>query len=135
MTDMFKPQERSLIMSKIKSKGNALTELRFIKILEKNNITGWESQADLPGKPDFMFSEAKLIVFVDSDFWHGNPKKFRLPKSNLVYWEKKINGNRRRDRQVNRILRKSGWKVYRFWQSSLKNEKIVVSRLRRGLKT
>jgi G:T-mismatch repair DNA endonuclease (very short patch repair protein) len=36
-------------------------------------------------------------VFIDGDFWHGNPKKFRIPKSNCDYWEAKIMGNRKRD--------------------------------------
>jgi len=134
MTDTFSPEERSRIMSRIRSRGNSATELRFIEILRKHNITGWRRSVDLPGKPDFVFPEKKLVVFIDGDFWHGNPRNFRLPKSNLSYWEEKIHGNRRRDRRINRLLRSKGWKVYRFWQSSLKNEASVVARLQQGLR-
>jgi DNA mismatch endonuclease (patch repair protein) len=41
------------------------------------------------GKPDFVFHKAKLVVFIEGDFWHGNPKKYRLPKSNCDYWKRK----------------------------------------------
>ena len=134
MADTFSPQERSNIMSRIRSRGNAATELRFIEILRKRKIAGWRRNAKLPGRPDFVFPGARLAVFVDGDFWHGNPRNFRPPKSNPAYWEAKIRGNRRRDRRVNRLLRAKGWKVYRFWQSSLESEDAVVARLLRGLK-
>lgn len=133
MTDMFSCQERSRIMSRIRSRGNAATELRFIEILKKHQITGWRRGVKLPGQPDFVFSAEKLVVFIDGDFWHGNPRFFRLPKSSISYWENKILGNMRRDRRVNRMLRSRGWKVYRFWQSSLKKEDAVIARLLKGL--
>ena len=131
--DTFSRQERSRIMSRIRSRGNAATELRFIEILKKHKITGWRRGVKLPGKPDFAFPAKRLVVFIDGDFWHGNPQKFRLPKSNLRYWEEKIRGNQRRDRRINRLLRGRGWRVYRFWQSSLGEENAIVAKLRRVL--
>jgi DNA mismatch endonuclease (patch repair protein) len=133
MTDMFSRKERSRIMSRIRSRGNAATELRFVEILREHKISGWRRGVKLPGQPDFVFPSARLVVFMDGDFWHGNARKFRLPRSNLEYWTEKILSNRRRDRRVNQLLRESGWKVYRFWQSALNNEAAVVARLRRGL--
>lgn len=133
MTDTFSREERSRIMSRIRSKGNAATELSFIKIVRKYKITGWRRGSKLFGKPDFVFPRERIAVFIDGDFWHGNPRKFRLPLSNLEYWTKKILSNKRRDRRVNSYLRKHGWKVLRFWQSSLRNEMAVVARLRRAL--
>ena len=132
MTDTFSRRERSRIMSRIRSRGNAATELRFIEILKKHKTTGWRRGVKLPGRPDFVFPAKGLVVFIDGDFWHGNPKKFRLPKSNLCYWEEKIRGNQRRDQRISRLLRARGWKVYRYWQSSLKNEAAVVAKLQRG---
>ncbi len=133
MTDTFSPEERSRIMSRIRSRGNAATELRFLKILRRHKIAGWRRGKPLPGKPDFVFTSARVAVFIDGDFWHGNPKGFRLPKSNLAYWRKKIASNRDRDKLVNRLLRSDGWRVVRFWQSSLVEEKAVLKRLRRYL--
>lgn len=133
MTDTFSPRERSQIMSRIRSRGNAATELRFVEILKNHKIVGWRRGMPLPGKPDFVFPAARLAVFIDGDFWHGNPNGFRLPKSNLAYWRKKIASNRERDKKVNRRLRADGWRVLRFWQSRLADEKTVVRRLRHAL--
>ncbi len=129
MTDMFPRAERSRIMGRIRSRGNLLTELRLIRIMRAHGITGWRRGSSLPGKPDFVFPKGRLAVFVDGDFWHGNPNNFRLPKTNLDYWRQKILGNRRRDRAVSRALRKLGWRVLRFWQSSLADERAVARRL------
>ena len=134
MTDTFSSEERSRIMSRIQSRGNTATELRFTEILKKNKITGWRRGMMLPGQPDFVFQRARVVVFIDGDFWHGNPRNFRLPKSNVAYWEEKIRGNRQRDQRINRLLRAKGWKVYRFWQSALKKEGAIVARLLRGLR-
>jgi DNA mismatch endonuclease, patch repair protein len=82
------------------------------------------------GRPDFVFNRRKVVVFVDGDFWHGNPKKFRIPKSNCEYWEKKIAGNRKRDVEVSRELKRLGWRVIRVWESSLADEEAVIAKLK-----
>ena len=56
-----------------------------------------------------------------------------MPKSNLDYWNSKITGNLRRDKQVNKLLRKKGWQVLRIWEHSLKSPSRVATRLRRLL--
>jgi len=129
MADTFTTEQRSAIMSRIRSRGNVGTEVQFVRLLRKHGIRGWRRGSLLPGKPDFVFPKERIVVFIDGDFWHGNPRRFRLPKSNTTYWTQKILGNRRRDRRVNRVLKSSGWRVIRFWQSSLADEARVVRRL------
>jgi DNA mismatch endonuclease (patch repair protein) len=131
MTDCFKPEERSRIMARIRSNGNYTTELRFVRVMRNYKICGWRRGIKLPGRPDFVFAKHKVAVFIDGDFWHGNPKKFRVPKSNRAYWRKKILGNRNRDRQINRELKKLGWRVARFWESSLADEGKIIAKLSR----
>jgi DNA mismatch endonuclease (patch repair protein) len=36
-------------------------------------------------------------------------------RSNVEFWTKKIKRNIQKDKEVNRQLRKYGWKVLRFW--------------------
>jgi DNA mismatch endonuclease (patch repair protein) len=117
-------------MSLIRSCGNHTTELRFVQILRKYKVTGWRRGQKLPGRPDFVFFKHRVAIFIDGDFWHGNPKKFRLPKSNCDYWEKKIRGNRLRDRRINKTLKSMDWQVIRFWESALKDEEAVMARLK-----
>lgn len=118
-------------MSRIRSRANRTTELRFIRFCRKFGITGWRRGSKLFGKPDFVFSRVRVVVFVDGDFWHGNPKTRRTPKTNQEYWEKKIRSNRRRDRLVTKTLKDSGWRVLRVWESELRTgTKAVMAKLR-----
>ena len=68
-TDCFTKTERSWVMSRIRSYGNRTTELRFIRFARRFGVIGWRRGSRLFGKPDFVFSRAKLVVFVDGDFW------------------------------------------------------------------
>jgi DNA mismatch endonuclease, patch repair protein len=129
MTDCFQPEQRSRIMSRIRSNGNYTTELRFLRLMRRYKIAGWRRRSKLPGRPDFVFTKRKVAVFIDGDFWHGNPKKFRVPKSNSDYWQQKILGNQARDREINKELKRLGWRVIRFWESSLSDEEAIIGKL------
>jgi len=60
-------------------------------------------------------------VFIDSDFWHGHPKRCIMPQTNIEYWSGKIARNRKRDKNVKHILKKDGWAVIRLWEYDVKN--------------
>ena len=60
-------------------------------------------------------------MFIDSDFWHGHPKRCIMPQTNIEYWSGKIARNRKRDKNVNHILKKDGWAVIRVWEYDVKN--------------
>lgn len=117
--DVFSKSKRSDLMSRIRSRGNKATEIALAKLLRSNSITGWRRHLPLVGRPDFTFSKAKLIVFVDGCFWHGCPRCYRAPKSRRGYWSRKVLANRTRDRRVNRELTKKGWLVLRIWECHL----------------
>lgn len=129
MVDMFTKEKRSNIMSGIRSNGNCSTEQRLIAIMRRFRITGWRRGVKLPGKPDFVFRRARVVVFVDGDFWHGNPRCYRVPKSNIEYWQKKIEGNIARDKENTKKLKLLGWRVIRIWESALGNEEAVVAKI------
>lgn len=120
-------------MSLIRSRGNSATELRLIEIFREFGITGWRRNQPLLGKPDFIFRGERVAVFVDGCFWHGCPKCYKRPSSNQLFWDTKIATNRKRDRYVNRELRKLGWQVVRIWQHQLKKPARAVAKLERCL--
>jgi DNA mismatch endonuclease (patch repair protein) len=75
--------------------------------------------AALPGtrrRADVAFIGAKIAVFVDGCFWHGCPRHGTWPKANSEWWREKIEGNRRRDRDTDKRLKRDGWLVLRFWE-------------------
>jgi len=110
-------------MALVKGKGNKSTELKFRSLLRLAGITGWRRHYPILGKPDFAFPKHKVAVFLDGDFWHGRRIE-RLPKSNVEFWKKKIEVNKKRDRRVTRRLTKEGWRVVRIWESDL-NKKTI----------
>ena len=76
----------------------------------------------LPGKPDIAFVDKKVVVFVDSCFWHGCRWHGTMPTSNKKFWMKKILANKERDKKTNLEYKKMGWKAIRFWEHALKNK-------------
>jgi len=130
MPDTISKQKRSEIMSRIRAKGNAQTELRLIQIFRRHKIAGWRRNFPLPGKPDFVFPKSKLVVFTDGCFWHGCAKHFRAPKSNRAFWKAKIARNIARDREVGRLLRRRGYAVMRVWAHALRHDARVAARIR-----
>lgn len=119
-------------MAQVKSSGNKSTEEKLLAVLRENGIIGWRRNYPLFGKPDFVFPSAKVAVFVDGCFWHGHPRKCRIPKANRLYWVNKIARNVARDRRVTRVLKEKGWKVIRIWEDSVGNRS-TVSRVRKAL--
>ncbi len=106
-------------MQNIRSKGT-LPEQIIMRELQRRKIYFARHVDSIIGKPDIVFRRKKVIVFVDSDFWHGHPKRFIMPKSNLEYWKKKLDRNKKRDKEVNKILEKNGYKVIRVWEHDVK---------------
>lgn len=145
MSDVFTPAKRSEVMRRIRSHGNAATELRLVTLLREQNITGWRRQLSLTVKraavkavkvrPDFVFRRERVAVFVDGCYWHGCPRHYRRPKGNRKFWDAKITRNRERDRRVTRALRKDGWTVLRIWECALTNKRATgtLARLCRAL--
>lgn len=118
--DLFKPGGRSELMARISGKGNKSTELVLATELMKRKITGWRRHVDLPGRPDFTFQREKLCIFVHGCFWHGCPRCYRAPSTNVLFWKKKVIGNQRRDRRVSKALRRSGYMVVTIWECQLR---------------
>jgi DNA mismatch endonuclease (patch repair protein) len=95
--------------------------------------------AGLTGRPDLVFPSARVAVFVDGDFWHGNPSEWRrrgkatiaeMFPSRTQWWVEKIERNIVRDRDVSLSLRSDGWAVVRVWESAIAvNRGAVIRRI------
>src|SRR5216684_827976 len=119
----FGSLDRSSLMTRVRSTGNATTEMRMAKLLRTARISGWRRHQDLPGKPDFCWPRERIALFVDGCFWHGHRcGKNISPKKNARLWAQKIKANQNRDRKNSRKLRNDGWMVLRVWECRLKKE-------------
>lgn len=54
------------------------------------------------GQPDITFSDRKIAVFCDGDYWHGERE-----------------GRKESDARVNEKLRNEGWLVLRYWEHEI----------------
>lgn len=111
-------------MGKIKSKETKL-EKSVWEILSEQGIKYRKNSSKHFGKPDIVIASKKLVIFIDSCFWHGCKKHCRIPEANHTYWVKKINNNRKRDKLVSVYYKKNGYKIIRIWEHSLKNKKQI----------
>jgi len=119
MVDKYDKATRSRMMAAVRSRGNRSTEVRLAKLLRKHRLSGWRRQYPIHGTPDFCWPKSRVAVFVDGCFWHGCPRCRRAPKSNQAFWEAKVAENKRRAKEVGRILRKQGWVVIRIWECQI----------------
>jgi len=130
------PPERRAVMAKVRSAGTGL-EQKMAAIVADLALSEAETcVTDLPGKPDFVWRSAKVVLFVHSCFWHGCPQHHRAVKTRQEYWIPKIDRNRQRDREVAKTLRAAGWKVVVVWEHELKRDELpkTIRRLRRNLR-
>jgi DNA mismatch endonuclease (patch repair protein) len=135
MADVFSKEERSSIMSRVRSRGNQRTEMALVAYFRAHSITGWRRHQKLFGNPDIVFPRDRIALFIDGCFWHNCPIHGTAPASNKAFWKRKLERNKSRDRLVNRTLRKRGWKVVRIWQHELSHAKqrYLAKRLKRSI--
>lgn len=126
MTDIFTPEKRSWIMSRIRST-NTKIDLKMEQMLKENRIT-YEMYPKVFGNPDFIIRRKKIAIFCDGDFWHGYlyAEKEKPPKK---FWRDKIERNMKRDLRITRKLRMNGWSVLRFWEHDIEKnpQKCILS--------
>jgi DNA mismatch endonuclease (patch repair protein) len=119
--DTVSKQKRSEIMSRVRSRDSKI-EISFRKELWKRGFRYRKNSGKYFGKPDMVMPKYKTVIFVDSCFWHGCKKHCRLPAIRKVFWTKKIEGNKKRDKEVNKHYKKIGWRIIRIWEHDLKKK-------------
>jgi len=128
LTDIFTPEKRSYVMSRIRYKDTKI-ELKIKKILKDNHIP-FKEHPRMFGNPDFL-ARKKILIFCDGDFWHGY-RYHEKKKPAKKFWRDKIQDNMSRDKKVSRKLRSEGWSVLRFWEHDIeKNLELCVRKLKR----
>lgn len=75
----------------------------------------------LPGKPDMVLPRWHAAVFVHGCFWHGHDcPLFRWPGTRQDFWRQKIARNQERDAEVEAQLDRTGWRMLKIWECSMK---------------
>jgi DNA mismatch endonuclease (patch repair protein) len=87
---------------------------------------------DVYGKPDLVNRARRIAVFIDGDFWHGNPAEWKrrgfdsmeaqFASDQRVRWIAKLRRNIERDHEVTAALEGDGWRVFRVWESEVRSD-------------
>jgi DNA mismatch endonuclease (patch repair protein) len=115
--DVVSRETRSQIMSRVKQRDSRI-ELVLRSALWHAGLR-YHKHVRMRGIPDLVLRRPKILIFVDSCFWHGCRFHCRRPKTHVKFWQAKIARNRARDLKVNRFYRRRGWMVLRFWEHQL----------------
>src|SRR5262245_52257493 len=110
------------MMSRIRGT-NTLPERIVRKYLHAEGLRFRLHARDLPARPDIVFRNRKLVIFVHGCFWHRHPncRYAYMPKSRKAFWAKKFASNIARDVSAQKQLMKAGWRVLTIWECQADN--------------
>ena len=125
MADKLSREERKRNMQAIRSKKTFL-ENKIITELWRNKYRFRRNVNSLFGHPDIAIKKYRIVIFIDSCFWHGCSSHYQAPITNADYWYAKVKRNIERDTDVTAYYQNSGWNILRIWEHEIKNDFFCV---------
>lgn len=87
----------------------------------------------LHGSPDIVFWKRRKIILIHGCFWHmhgaSNCSNSQVPKTNVEYWRPKLERNKQRDQENQRLLEQEGWDVRVVWECQTLSKEHLISQL------
>lgn len=115
---MMSKEQRRKNMQAIRSQSRL--ENQVSRELWRRGFRFRKNDKTLFGNPDISIKKYKIVIFIDSCFWHGCEDHGNRPKSNQDYWDKKLARNRARDIEVTDYYKKNNWHIKRMWEHEIK---------------
>lgn len=130
MVDMCTAEQRSRIMSRIRSK-DTQPEMIVRRMLFSMGYRYRLHVAKLAGKPDIVMPGRRRIIDVRGCFWHGHQgcSYASVPKSRVEYWSAKLQRNIVRDARNVATLEREGWQVLVVWECETKDSDSLRAKL------
>ncbi len=120
MSDTMTREQRHYCMSRIRGK-DTRPEMVVRRRLHSEGFRYSLHSRRLPGCPDIVLRRYHTVIFINGCFWHGHPgcDNFRMPRSNVEFWQEKIRRNKERDAAEAAALEALGWNVIVVWECEL----------------
>ncbi|MGH8176522.1 MAG: very short patch repair endonuclease [Steroidobacter sp.] len=130
--DNVSQEVRSKIMRSVHTK-NTAQEIQVRSWIHRAGFRFSLHGVDLPGTPDVVLPRYRVAVFVHGCFWHAHKcPRGRRPRSNIDFWNRKLQRNRKRDRRSRLLLQDLGWRVFVVWGCRLHEDtQQLIAHLRR----
>jgi len=134
MTDVFPPEKRREIMRRIRSK-DTKPELEIMRILDGLGIKYvYQAKLELGGKKrtvDFLIPNKRLVIEYRDCFWHYCSRCYKKPPvkggiKGQEWWERKLRRNRERDRELEELLKKHGYRLVVIWRHDKKRMREIL---------
>ena len=120
MADIVDSKTRSRMMSGIRGK-NTKAEIEIRKKLFAAGFRYRLHDTKLPGKPDIILPRYKAVIFIHGCFWHAHDcELFKIPSTRPAFWRKKLKGNRKKDEENDKNLKKEGWRILTIWECAFR---------------
>lgn len=121
--DRHTPEQRRRNMQAVKNKDSKIEKTLRLALYHKG-YRYRKNYSKVYGHPDIVFTKEKIVIFCDSEFWHGfDWERRRLDfKSRQDFWIPKIERNMERDKEVTARLEADGFLVMRIWGRRIKSE-------------
>ncbi|MCU1631531.1 MAG: mismatch endonuclease Vsr [Micrococcaceae bacterium] len=97
-------------------RADSAPEVALRRELHRRGLRFRKHMRGIAGRPDIVFTRARLVVFCDGCFWHRCPLHATAPRNNAVWWQDKLQANVDRDRRQDAKLQAEGWTVLRVWE-------------------
>jgi DNA mismatch endonuclease, patch repair protein len=120
MAERITKEQRRKNMQAIRSQSKL--ENSVTKNLWRKGFRFRKNDKSLFGKPDISIKKYKIVIFIDSCFWHSCETHGNRPKNNQEYWDKKLERNRKRDIDVSKYYLKENWHIKRVWEHEIKED-------------
>lgn len=123
MPDTMTKEQRHYCMSRIRGK-DTRPEMVVRRYLHARGFRYSLHSRKLPGCPDIVLRRYHTVIFINGCFWHGHPgcEKFRMPSTNVEFWQEKIRRNKERDALEVAALEALGWTVIVVWECELSRQ-------------
>ncbi|HKS34378.1 MAG TPA: very short patch repair endonuclease [Enterobacteriaceae bacterium] len=120
MADVHDKATRSKNMRAIGTRDTAI-EKRLGGLLTGTGFDWHAQDTTLPGRPDFVVTEYRCVIFTHGCFWHHHDcYLFKVPATRTDFWLAKIGKNVERDRRDIGLLLQQGWRVLIVWECALR---------------
>lgn len=115
--DIVSKATRSRMMASIGPRDTA-PEQAVRRYLHAEGMRFRLHERNLPGRPDLVLRKHRAVIFVHGCFWHRHKGCVlaAVPRSNALFWRRKLDANRERDGRHIAALRSAGWRVAVFWE-------------------
>lgn len=128
MTDRITPEQRSRLMSRVKSK-NSRPEMVIRRLIFAMGYRFRLHAPNLPGHPDIVFPSKRKVIFVHGCFWHRHAgcKRASTPSSRQEYWLPKFARTLERDTEAVQRLGAMGWSSLIIWECETQDAETLTN--------